>query len=89
MQRDVALDPQGPHDRHDRHPSRADIPPIGALALAWRGWERLQVDGIGSPQVILLGISAVLGAFVFAAMLRTRPPKEARGTSEASPNSLN
>lgn len=65
------------------------IPLIGALALAWRGWERLQIDGIGSPQVILLGISAVLGAFVFAAMLRTRPPKEARGTSEASPNSLN
>ena len=64
------------------------IPLIGALALAWRGWERLQVDGIGSPQVILLGISAVLGAFVFAAMLGTRPPKEVRGTSEASPNSL-
>ena len=64
------------------------IPLIGALALAWRGWERLQVDGIGSPQVILLGISAVLGAFVFAAMLRTRPPKEARTTGEASPNSL-
>jgi hypothetical protein len=45
------------------------------------------VDGIGSPQVILLGISGVLGAFVFAAMLRTRPPKESRGPAEtASPN---
>ena len=55
------------------------IPLVAAIALVWRGWERMQVDGIGSPQVILLGISGVLGAFVFAAMLRTRPPKEARG----------
>ena len=55
------------------------IPLVAAVALAWRAWERLQIDGIGSPQVILLGISAVLGGFVFAAMLRTRPPKEERG----------
>lgn len=54
------------------------IPLVAAIALVWRGWERMQVDGIGSPQVILLGISGVLGAFVFAAMLRTRPPKEER-----------
>ena len=55
------------------------IPLVSAIALVWRGWERMRVDGIGSPQVILLGISGVLGAFVFAAMLRTRPPKEERG----------
>ena len=54
------------------------IPLVAAIALLLRGWERMQVDGIGSPQVILLGISGVLGAFVFAAMLRTRPPKEER-----------
>ena len=65
------------------------IPMIAAIALAWRAWERLQVDGIGSPQVILLGISAVLGAFVFAAMLRTRPPKEERAKPDATPGTLN
>jgi hypothetical protein len=65
------------------------IPLIGAIALAWRAWERLQVDGIGSPQVILLGISGVLGAFVFAAMLRTRPPKEERAKPDAAPGTLN
>ena len=57
------------------------VPLFGAVALAWRAWERLRVDGIGSPQVILLGICAVLGVFVFASMLRTRPPKEARAPS--------
>jgi hypothetical protein len=60
------------------------IPLISAIALAWRGWERLQVDGIGSPQVILLGIAAVLGAFVFAAMLRMRPPKAERKAVEGT-----
>jgi hypothetical protein len=64
------------------------IPLIGAIALAWRAWERLQVDGIGSPQVILLGICSVLGAFVFAAMLRTRPPKEERAKPDAAPGTL-
>ena len=65
------------------------IPMIAAIALAWRAWERLQVDGIGSPQVILLGISSVLGAFVFAAMLRTRPPKAERTVTPAAPGPTN
>jgi hypothetical protein len=59
------------------------VPLIAAVALAWRAWERWQVDGIGSPQVILLGICSVLGAFVFASMLRTRPPKEERAEAAA------
>lgn len=61
------------------------IPVVAAVALIWRGWERMRVDGIGSPQVILLGISGVLGGFVFAAMLRTRPPKEARAAAAGAP----
>ena len=52
------------------------VPIVGAGSLAWRAWERLRSDGIGSPQVILLGICAVLGVFVFVTMLQTRPPKE-------------
>jgi hypothetical protein len=60
------------------------VPIVGAVALAWRAWERLKQDGIGSPQVILLGICSVLGVFVFASMLRTRPPKEARTAEPAA-----
>ena len=57
------------------------VPLVATVALAWRAWERLGVDGIGSPQVILLGICSLLGGFVFASMLRTRPPKDERGQS--------
>lgn len=64
------------------------IPLVAAIALLWRAWEKRAVDGIGSPQVILLGICGVLGGFVFTAMLRTRPPKEERGT-DAAPDSPN
>ena len=49
------------------------IPLVAAIALMWRGWERMQVDGIGSPQVILLGISGVLGAFcIYGVQLTSR-----------------
>ena len=54
------------------------VPLIAAIALFLRGFDLQKTDGLASPQVVICGISAVLGVFVFTAMLRTRPPKEQR-----------
>ncbi len=58
------------------------IPLVAVVSLVMRGWDLFRVDGLGSPQVILCGITALLGVFVFMAMFNTRPPKEARHAAE-------
>jgi hypothetical protein len=54
------------------------VPLISAIALFIRGYDLQATEGLASPQVVICGIAGVLGVFVFTAMLRTRPPKEAR-----------
>lgn len=57
------------------------VPLISAIALLLRGYDQQKTDGLASPQVVICGIAAVLGVFVFTAMLRTRPPKDERGAT--------
>jgi hypothetical protein len=57
------------------------VPLISAIALFIRGYDLQATEGLASPQVVICGITGVLGVFVFAAMLRTRPPKEQRDAS--------
>jgi hypothetical protein len=61
---------------------------VAPIALSWHGWS-LWSQSRPVSQYVPMFITAAFGGFAFAAMLRTRPPKEARGTSEASPHSLN
>jgi hypothetical protein len=60
---------------------------ITPLALLWHGWS---LWGQSRPvsQYVPMFITAAFGGFAFAAMLRTRPPKEERAQPDASRGTL-
>ena len=51
---------------------------IAPVALLWHGWA-LWNQSRPVSQYVPMFITAAFGGFAFAAMLRTRPPKEERG----------
>ncbi|MFM1831201.1 MAG: hypothetical protein RLZZ558_1541 [Planctomycetota bacterium] len=53
------------------------VPPIAAIALLMRAWSMWRNSGLGEQAILFLIVGA-FGGFVFAAMLRTRPPREQR-----------